>query len=99
MCESEFLLVKQAAAERLGVSPDRLRVKFISRFNSGSNSLDFYTLFYLLSLNSRIVDDQYGVTIDDDLDLDPIQSNYNFFIYSISCQAHFWYSGYSFEVV
>jgi len=99
MCESEFSLIKQAAAERLGVSPERLRIKFISRSSPGSSVLNEFTLFYLVSVCARNFSEDLGITFDDDFDIIPNQSAFNVFLTSISCENSFYFSGYSFEVV
>ncbi|MDY0144322.1 MAG: hypothetical protein RBR97_20765 [Bacteroidales bacterium] len=97
MCESEFLLVKQAAAERLGVSPDRLRIKFV-QFDVEDLHLDFSCLFVtsIIMGNSSAkitVDNLYNFFLQNSL------FGNGFFAVSIYSADPFLLSGYSFEVV
>ena len=109
MCESEFLLVKQAAAERLGVSPERLRIKYFSKTFLKDETLSLSCLFVtsvagaITNVTTETVFEGFnlnsGTVLFDDVPTCNLGSFYNFFCQNIESVGVSIVSGFSFEVV
>lgn len=99
MCESEFLLVKQAAAIRLGVSLDRLRIKYEQHRFEDEELL--FSLFFVTNLLQDATPGSGVPIIIDSLSIYTLSNiGYSgFFLQQISSSSVCLVSGYSFEIV